>query len=139
MAAREKDHAASSAGGLEPVVRFLRAGTTGQREIAGILCRGVMTNALSRVEDPAASDPLNQLILDYRNRVLAAHLLADQRPRIYLTYGAGHLPGVFALLRASDPKWHVASLKWLRTIDAPEEYNRSVSGLGVGAIPASRR
>ncbi|AYJ84990.1 hypothetical protein D3Y57_02755 (plasmid) [Sphingomonas paeninsulae] len=97
--------------------------------MAGVICRGVMTKLMARAADSSKRDDLDPLILDYRNRVLAQHLLAEPRKQIYLTYGAKHLPGMFALLKRADPHWHIASVKWLRTIDSPESYNASLSSV----------
>lgn len=110
----------SGAATMEPIVSFLRSGTDGQREIAGIMCRGFMTRAMTRAGSAQSRDELDKLIVDFRNRALAARLLGDSHPRIYLTYGAKHLPGVLKLLQQSDPAWRITSLKWLRTIDSPE-------------------
>lgn len=122
MAARPKSDAASP-DRMEAAIRFLRQGTEGQRAIAGILCRGFMTLSLTRANGPPSGDPLDRVLIDFRNRQLAARLIAEPRPRVYLTYGAMHLPGLFALLRKNNPQWHVASVKWMRTIDAPEDHD----------------
>lgn len=116
MRLRELESKADETNGLERLVDFLRAGTPGQREIGATLCRGYMTFATRR----AAKSELDKLVLAYRNRVLVKALLAEPRRRIYVTYGAGHLPGILALLRQADPKWQIQSLKWARTIDRQE-------------------
>lgn len=54
--------------------------------------------------------------------MLAEQLLAEPRDKIYITYGAKHLPGVFKLLHTADPRWHSVSIKWMRTVDEPENY-----------------
>ena len=41
--------------------------------------------------------------------------------KIFITYGAEHLRGFLALLQASDPTRDVKSVKWMRTIETPEE------------------
>lgn len=117
MREREAARTSSNGDGLETIVNFLRRGSEGQREIAGILCRGFMTYGTRRRE----GGELDKLILDYRNRVLASALLAEPRRRIYVTYGAEHLSGVMALLKKADPRWRVVSAKWTRTIDGPEK------------------
>jgi hypothetical protein len=115
--------------GLDRIVAWLRHGTAGQRDLAGIICRGFMTRAMTNANDATQRQDLDPLILDYRNRVLAGRLLAEPRQRIYVTYGAKHLPGVFALLKQADPHWRVASVKWLRTIDSPESYAANLPGI----------
>lgn len=114
---------------MEKLVGVLRRGTPAQRDTAGIICRGFMTTAMRSANDPTKHDDLDPLILDYRNHVLAGRLLAEPRRRIYVTYGDKHLPGVFALLKRADPRWRVATVKWLRTIDSPESYTASLPGL----------
>lgn len=59
-------------------------------------------------------------MLDYRNRELAARIAQSPANKIYVTYGAGHLPGLLRDLKASNPAWEIKSLKWERTIDTPE-------------------
>ncbi|KQM97950.1 hypothetical protein ASE85_12920 [Sphingobium sp. Leaf26] len=107
--------------GLEKIVSFLRRGSEGQRKIAGILCRGFMTYGMRRGGIGKSEDQMNKLILDYRNHVLAAALLAEPRQRIYVTYGAEHLSGVLALMRNTNPRWRIVSVTWTRTIDSPEQ------------------
>lgn len=95
-----------------------RSGDTSQSTLAGTLCRGIMTY-VTRRSDGKASGDMDPVVLDFRNRNLAMQLLADSRPKIYVTYGAAHLPGVMELMKR-EPDWKVASVKWMRTIAAPE-------------------
>lgn len=120
---------AGDTNGLDRIVEWLHRGTQGQRDLAGIVCRGFMTLTMTRSNDPSQRLDLDPLILDYRNRVLAQRLIAEPRERIYVTYGAKHLPGTFALLKAADARWHVANVKWLRTIDSPESYSANLPGI----------
>lgn len=115
--------------GFETVVQYLSNGTQAQRDMAGVVCRGFMTMSMTASADPAKRDTLDPLILDYRNRVLAGRLAAESRNLIYVTYGAKHLAGLFALLRQSDPNWRVASVKWIKTIDSPQSYSASLPGM----------
>ncbi|CAL1690555.1 hypothetical protein MMB232_00683 [Brevundimonas subvibrioides] len=128
-AMRRKAEAGADTDGVESILNFMTSGSAGQREIAGVICRGIMTQVMLRSNDPTVRDELDPLILDFRNRVLAQRLLQETRPDIYVTYGAKHIPGVFALLKASDPRWRVAAIKWVRTIDSPETYDRVLPGL----------
>jgi hypothetical protein len=50
----------------------------------------------------------------------AQRIVDDPHDKIFITYGANHLPGVFELLRQQDPNWKVVSVKWFRTIEAPK-------------------
>ncbi|MBB5684910.1 hypothetical protein [Sphingobium boeckii] len=68
-------------------------------------------------------------MLNYGNCILAQRLLAEPRGQIYVTYGAKHLPGVFAILRATDPRWRVSSIKRMRTIDSSESYDSRLPGI----------
>lgn len=89
------------------------------KSLAGVTCRGAMTIVLKlKRKDRAILDPL---ILDYRNRELAARIAAAPQSRIYVNYGAEHLKGLLADLRANDPVWTVQSIKWMRVMQAPDD------------------
>lgn len=120
MRERESQPAGDKTGGLERIVNFLRSGSNEQKETGAVLCRGYMTYASQR--SPASE--MDKLILNYRNNVLADALLAEPRRRIYVTYGAAHLPGVLVLLQKADPRWKIQTIKWSRTID----YQENLSG-----------
>lgn len=111
------DDAAPNTGPAQ-LLAWLQAGTPEQRKLAGYACRGFLTMQLG---GKAAPDQMDKVILDYRNRALADRIAADSHQLIYITYGAGHLPGLFDLLKAKDPAWEMQSLKWMRTIATPEE------------------
>jgi hypothetical protein len=106
----------------DPLTRFIawqKKGNEGQKELAGIVCRGVATVAFSPRpgSEPALLDPV---VLDFRNRALVQRIVTDTHDKIYITYGAAHLPGVISELQRIDPTWKVESLKWMRAISAPE-------------------
>lgn len=109
-----------SGAALGRLIGRLKQGTDGQRTIAGTVCRGVMTRGLNPAAEGGPPVALDRVILDFRNRELVKRLQAEPSPGVFLMYGAHHLPGVLALLRADDPRWRVASLKWARTIEAPD-------------------
>lgn len=96
--------------GLKPV-------SADQRRIMGILCRGAINMALGQ---GGASGELEPIVLDFRNRNLAATIAKHPANKIYVTYGAAHLPGVIALLKAQDPQWRIVSTKWMRAVGNPE-------------------
>jgi pheromone shutdown protein TraB len=77
-----------------------------------------MTYVMRRSGQGGGGD-LDPVVLDFRNRHLARQLLDDKRPKIYVTYGAAHLPGVMEIMQR-EPGWKVESVKWMRTISAPE-------------------
>lgn len=100
------------------LIAWQKAGDARQLTLAGTLCRGIMTYVMRRSSEGGGGD-MDAVVLDFRNRHLATQLLADARPKIYVTYGAAHLPGVMALMQR-EPGWKVESVKWMRTIAAPE-------------------
>jgi hypothetical protein len=100
------------------LIAWQKAGDERQQMLAGTLCRGIMTHVMRR-SGQGGSGELDPVVLDFRNRHLATQLLSDQRPRIYVTYGAAHLPGVMELMKR-EAGWKVESVKWMRTIAAPE-------------------
>ena len=115
--------------GADLVTRFIdwqKSGSDSQRTLAGTLCRGIMTYVMRRSAE-GGGGALDPVVLDFRNRHLAAQLLGDARPKIYVTYGAAHLPGVMEILQR-EPGWQVASVKWMRTIAAPEHLEGRLAG-----------
>lgn len=122
----EKSESSSSdtgGGGIGQLLGLLQSATPEQRSLIGTACRGWVTMALSGHKAPSALDPV---ILDFRNRKLAERIIADTHQNIYMTYGARHLPGLLADLKASDPGWEIKSLKWMRTIDTPEDLSGAI-------------
>lgn len=111
------------------VVGWLMQGTPAQKALAGIACRGLWTLLLQDAGDkpPGRMDPV---VLDFRNRALARRIVQDGHDRIFITYGAAHLPGLLAELRRIDPRWSVGSVKWLRTIEAPMHLEGRLRGIG---------
>jgi hypothetical protein len=96
-----------------------KAGDERQNALAGTLCRGIMTFVMRQATTGGTGNDMDPVVLTFRNRHLATQLLADPREKIYVTYGAAHLPGVMDLIRR-EPGWEVESIKWMRTIAAPE-------------------
>ncbi|HTF98336.1 MAG TPA: hypothetical protein VL995_19510 [Cellvibrio sp.] len=101
------------------IFSFVQHANDNQKNIIGTLCRGFFVYALKVTPDkkPQTLDPL---LLDFRNKHLAQQIQADSNPKIYITYGAGHLPGLIQLLREGNPAWEIKSLKWIRGMAAPE-------------------
>jgi hypothetical protein len=95
-----------------------KAGDERQNALAGTLCRGIMTFVMRQATEGSGND-MDPVVLTFRNQHLAQQLLADKREKIYVTYGAAHLPGVMDLIKR-EPGWRVESVKWMRTIAAPE-------------------
>lgn len=109
---------------LTAFVAWQRRGNERQQAIAGTVCRGMLTLLLRpRSAKARPRDPFDAVTIDFRNRQLVQRLLADKHERIFLTYGSAHLPGVYALLKQADPRWHVASVKWMRSVAPPERLN----------------
>lgn len=101
--------------------------TDEQKKLIGILCRGAFAIALGDQSEHEPR-PLDKVILDFRNRQLAQRIIADDSQRIYITYGAAHLPGVLASLQAADPGWQITTVKWMRGMATPEHLE--------GALPS---
>jgi hypothetical protein len=125
-ASRKRAQAATGdadGGPLDAVLNMFRNGTAGQKQLAGLVCRGMFSMLLDpRNERPAAQ--IDRVLLDFRNVKLVERILAEPNPRIYITYGTAHLKGVLALLQQNDPRWKVASVKWVRGIGTPEHFDR---------------
>jgi hypothetical protein len=102
------------------IITFIHDANEGQKTIIGVLCRGFFSIRLQPSLSGNAPQPLDPLLLDFRNQHLAEQILAEKSDKIYITYGAGHLPGVIKLLQQTDPAWELKSLKWLRGMSAPE-------------------
>lgn len=107
-----------SSEGLSSPINMLVGATADQKRIAGYACRGFLTWTLGRPHPPS---PLDPVILDYRNRELADRIAKETHQLIYITYGAGHLPGLLKDLQAIDPAWEIKSVKWQRVVDAPDD------------------
>lgn len=103
---------------LTSFIDWQKTGDSRRQTLAGTLCRGIMTMVMRKANE-GGNDAMNAVILDFRNRHLASELLASTHQKIYVTYGAAHLPGVMELMKR-EPGWKVASVKWMRTIAAPE-------------------
>lgn len=79
-----------------------------------------MTLSLGQKDEKNVS-PFDPIILDFRNRALVKRILEDEHNKIFITYGANHLSGVFKLLDEKDPRWRIASVKWMRAIEMPKK------------------
>lgn len=99
---------------------FLQHANKNQKNMIGNLCRGFFTIALKSGSEkkPQTLDPL---LVDFRNHHLAQQIQIETVDKIYITYGAGHLPGLIAQLKMANPAWEIKSLKWLRGMAAPEQ------------------
>ena len=110
------------------VVEWLKSGSASQKTLGGVACRGLFT--LSQPTGDGPPGRMEPVILDFRNRALAQRIMQSPDDKIFITYGAAHLPGLVAELRKLDPKWAVGSVKWMRTIEAPEHIEGQLRGLG---------
>lgn len=121
MRKHDVEQQADDDGGSDFVARLLewqKASGDRQHALAGTLCRGIMTFVMRKSSEGGGGD-MDPVVLEFRNRHLATQLLTDPREKIYVTYGAAHLPGVMALMQR-EPGWKIESVKWMRTIAAPE-------------------
>ena len=103
--------------GMAGLLSFLKGGTPEFQRLGGTMCRGFLSMVLQRKSAP---DEMDKVVLDYRNRALADRIAEDTHPLIYMTYGAEHLNGLLADLKAKDPAWEIKSVSWQRTIDTPQ-------------------
>lgn len=71
-------------------------------------------------------DEMDKLVLNYRNEALANSIMQQPNSKIFITYGNAHLPGTYQILKEKDPNWKIASVKWIRTIDTPKEYQKEL-------------
>lgn len=110
------------------VVEWLKTGSPSQKALGGVTCRGLFS--LNQPDADSKPGPMQPVILDFRNRALAKRIMQSPDDKIFITYGSAHLPGLVAELRKLDPKWAVGSVKWLRTIEAPEHIEGQLRGLG---------
>jgi len=104
---------------MSALMGWAQDGDPRHHALAGVVCRGVMTYALNaHAGKPSTLDPL---LLDFRNRALVERIRGEPRSRIFVNYGADHLPGVLRLLRQGDPGWKVLDQRWMRALEAPED------------------
>lgn len=118
---KDDDSNSTLEGTTKKVFAFLQNADEGQKNIIGTVCRGFFSYVL-KVDQNKKRATLDPLLLDFRNRHLAQQIQIETSDKIYITYGAGHLPGIIALLKAANPAWEVKSLKWLRGMAAPEHF-----------------
>jgi hypothetical protein len=116
-AAKGEDTKSGDSGPLDFLTAYAKDGSRDQKNILGILCRGLINENIGTF---SSDGPLQPVILDFRNRNLVQQILTHPSKKIYITYGAAHLPGVIALLKEKDPKWKVVSTKWMRAVGTPE-------------------
>lgn len=100
-----------------------KEGTQAQKKLLGLACRGFFSWSNAQHRAHAERD---KLILDFRNKKLAEQIAGESAPKIYITYGAAHLPGVIADLKKIDPNWKMTTVKWSRVIANPEEYQGNI-------------
>jgi hypothetical protein len=127
--AAKADEAPSGSG--DPFTLFLgivEGATPEQKKLAGIVCRGVLGMAVSGTLGEE-KDPSNRVIVDFRNKTLARFVAESKSDKIYITYGAKHLPGFFAELKKLDPKFEIRSVKGIRPMTLPDEPNLAPSAV----------
>lgn len=110
---------------LNSMINGIAQGNEKQQFITGILCRGVMTMSMNQ-DKKDKKDEMDKLVLNYRNEALANSIMQQPNSKIFITYGNAHLPGTYQILKEKDPNWKIASVKWIRTIDTPKEYQKEL-------------
>ncbi|WP_295385063.1 hypothetical protein [uncultured Thiodictyon sp.] len=129
MAKSKKD---SGADEFTPLVHAMAGTTPGQKNLIGIVCRGVLGMATAGALGDE-KNPTNRIIVDFRNRALARFVAESKADKIYITYGAAHFPGFFAELQRLDPGFSIRSIKGVRPMVLPDEPHlapAAVSGAG---------
>lgn len=115
--------ASKSADGDDPIVSILAAtskATQDQKRLVAILCRGALGLSVAGVVGEK-DDPMEKVILHFRNRALARFVAQSPAEKIYITYGAAHFPGFLRDLQGLDPAMKVQSLRWVRPMSLPNE------------------
>jgi hypothetical protein len=123
-------------GSGDPFTLFLgivEGATPEQKKLAGIVCRGVLGMAVSGALGEE-KDPANRVIVDFRNQTLARFVDESKSDKIYITYGAAHLPGFFAELKKRDPKFEIRAVKGIRPMTLADEPN-----LAPSAVPGAAK
>ncbi|MCB0346782.1 MAG: hypothetical protein KDD66_16820, partial [Bdellovibrionales bacterium] len=82
---------------------------------------------LRGAKDEEIAGPFNAIIVDYRNKALVKRITEGPHEKIFITYGSNHLFGIVELLQQHNPAWKVESVKWLRTIEPPRQYDRELA------------
>lgn len=108
--------------GEDPMIRIMEfvQSSEGRQRVGGIVCRAMLANIVDEDEPDPEKDAV---ILDYRNRELANYIIEHHGNKIYITFGAAHLDGLVADLKARDPNWEVKSVRWVRAIEPPAKYD----------------
>lgn len=101
---------------VEGLMQWVNTGDRWRGLVAGIVCRGILSRVL---EEPAEPGVRSQIIQDFRNRHLVDRILSHANARVYVVFGAAHVPGVIKLLQERDRSWQVASVKWVHALTAP--------------------
>lgn len=125
---RPKATAEDTAGSIASMMKWLHGISPDQQKVVAVLARGFLNYHFSHHERGSEKE---KLILYYRNRYLAGQILADKSDKIYVLYGAAHLPGVIELIRQDDPNWKVAAISWQRTMLTADEATGSLPGLNI--------
>ncbi len=123
--AKEKGKSSDSV--IDLVVSGMGESTEGQKYVTGVLCRGLVSRQFASVGPKGGA--LDPVILDFRNRALARRIADYPGDKMFVTYGAAHLPGTIEELRRIDPAWTMKTIKWTRAIGSPEHLEGTLIGL----------
>ena len=83
-----------------------------QKNISTVIARWVINVLLRTYTNPDLAQsmkktiPVFDIILDERNKHIAASIQQSPNQHIYIHYGALHYAGVLKLLQEKDPRWH---------------------------------
>ena len=133
---KRADETAGGAEGnrVEDFMHWVNAGDRWRGLVAGIVCRGILSRVLDGSADPGVR---SQIILDFRNRNLVDRIVSNANDKVYVVYGAAHVPGVISLLQERDRSWQVASVKWVHALTVPRRLEALVES-GVSGDPLDR-
>ncbi len=126
---RGVETAATAVNPVDNVIQWVNTGDRWRGLVAGMVCRGILSKVLDGSAEPGVR---GRIILDFRNRHLVDRILSHANDKVYVVFGAAHVPGVISLLQERDRSWRVASVKWVHALTVP----RHLEGLVENGVSA---
>jgi hypothetical protein len=103
---------------LDTAMSALDTPSESQKKQMGFICRGLIN--MSSITKGVGGHAKGRVILDFRNKRLAEMIDTTPDSKIYVTYGAAHLPGLIAELQKRNSAWKIVSTTWRRVMANPE-------------------
>jgi hypothetical protein len=117
---------------VEAAVHWVNRGDRWRGLVASIVCRGILSRVLDGSEEAGVR---RQIVVDFRNRHLVDRILSHAKDKVYVVYGAAHVPGVIHMLQQRDRSWQVASVKWVHALTVPRHLEALVeTGASAGLL-----